>query len=174
MRKQFSSLFRGSCDNMLLYPFSWRVDMSCKRWIANKKWKMLQQSGLISLDQPNWMSHSSFHQIGLLYLPCDFEDSGVLNSSSFSRKIHHPYLQIPLPISQGRSQNSFIAKVIWIKLFKFHLNFESKPLQKLHHSTVMSSILSDSFHLFTMKQMDMEKGLQYKPPLECHRFIQHH
>ena len=26
-------------------------------------------------------------------LPCDFEDSGVLNSSSFSRKIHHPCLQ---------------------------------------------------------------------------------
>ena len=85
--------------------------MSCKRWIANKKMKNAT-TGLISLDQPNWMSPSSFHQIGLLYLPCDFEDSGVLNSSSFSGKIHHPYLQIPLPISRGSYQNSFMAVVI--------------------------------------------------------------
>ena len=29
----------------------------------------------------------------LHYLPCDFEDFGVPNSSSFSRKIHHPWHQ---------------------------------------------------------------------------------
>ena len=34
-------------------------------------------------------------------LPCDFENSGVLNRSSFSRKIHHAWLQIAPSISQS-------------------------------------------------------------------------
>ena len=37
-------------------------------------------------------------------IPSDFEDSGVLNYSSF-RKIHHPWLQIAPPISQGLRYN---------------------------------------------------------------------
>ena len=32
-----------------------------------------------------------------LYLPCDFEDSRVPNSSTFSRKIHHPWRPLWLP-----------------------------------------------------------------------------
>ena len=39
-------------------------------------------------------------EIGQFHLPCEFEDSGVPNSSSFSRRIHHPWLQIAHPISQ--------------------------------------------------------------------------
>ena len=44
----------------------------------------------------------------------DFEDSGVLNRSSFSRKIQHPWLQIAPPISQGSKK--------WLIIHKFQPN----------------------------------------------------
>ena len=156
MRKQFSPLFRGSCDNMLLYPFSWRVDMSCKRWIANKKWKMLQQGWFHLISQTGWVPHLSTKLDFFIY-PVILRILGFWTAPPLVGK----YI---IPTSKSLSQYHGVAikTLLWLWLYKsnyssFTSNFERKPLQKLHHSTVMSSILSDSFHLSTMKQMNMEK-----------------
>ena len=47
------------------------------------------------------------------WLPFDFEDSGAPNSSSFSKKMDHPWLQIAPPISQGFLP--FGLRAIWIQ-----------------------------------------------------------
>ena len=82
------------------------------------------------------------------YLPCDFDDSGVLKRSWFSRKlyIHHPWLQIAPPISQLQllSVENFdwtshsVRLVSWT--FYFHVSartwgslLKKKTLERTHH-----------------------------------------
>ena len=77
-------------------------------------------------------------------LPSDFKDSGVLNSSPFSRKMHHPWLLIAPPVSLAFFRQVSPPKMCYdvlsvLKMFPSSKNLNSKltsitePLSSHHN-----------------------------------------